>query len=420
MASGKNSKNGARYQPVPETPVRNRLRQIIAVQMATPEARPATPPTIVDENTVQQSVLNNLSNRFSIDALGDDLPARSTDATPTPEKPTPLSKKARKALRAREKQATENGPYTPTDPLPSLDSGSPFGDDSTALRTASLPSTDGNGYPFPPIKNMCDNFESGFLSKSVEKRDSVISSDWEDTKIERPWQATAKKGSRGFTWSSKLKLKTWWPYRMYLSMRIFLLAVIKGFQGPRKFDFIITFGFLLVCCYAAYTTLDFIFTGLIKGANAQALVEAANCSVVYVTIPGPIITVSLIAASPTNPAQGTYYYSVVSGSTEWLNSVAPPSRPGLSITRTSIPLPIDSTLPGLESSMQPSPSPTMPVLLTSLPPGVGTTLTSTITSGDMVIISTMILVPSSMLPPPTSPTSLLASSTSSSTASVIA
>ncbi|KAF1945660.1 hypothetical protein EJ02DRAFT_304470, partial [Clathrospora elynae] len=29
----------------------------------------------------------------------------------------------------------------------------------------------------------------------------------------------------------------------------------------------------------------------------------ANCSVVYVTVPGPIITVSLVGASPTNPAR---------------------------------------------------------------------------------------------------------------------
>ncbi|EDU41398.1 conserved hypothetical protein [Pyrenophora tritici-repentis Pt-1C-BFP] len=60
--------------------------------------------------------------------------------------------------------------------------------------------------------------------------------------------------------------------------------------------------FFIATIFAGYIALEFVLKAL-PGVVAQAF--DGNCSVVYVTVPGPIITVSLVAASPTNPARAS-------------------------------------------------------------------------------------------------------------------
>ncbi|KAF2201213.1 hypothetical protein GQ43DRAFT_480912 [Delitschia confertaspora ATCC 74209] len=103
---------------------------------------------------------------------------------------------------------------------------------------------------------------------------------------------------------------------------------------------------------------------MVKPVSAQS-----DCSIVYVTIPGPIMTVSVIGATPTDPAQGTYYYSVVNGTTQWLNSIAPPTYPSSFVVPTA-PITITS------SPVQPPP------VISSLAPNSGvSTLPAPVTPG---------------------------------------
>jgi hypothetical protein len=176
---------------------------------------------------------------------------------------------------------------------------------------------------------------------------------------------------------------------------------------------VLSLGIFSLLLWGAYFTLDSFLTA-IPGAAAQEF--DGNCSVVYVTVPGPIITVSLIGASPTNPARGTYYFSVINGTTEWLNSITPPSRFSTLVTQTPEITPIVSSL----SATAPSSSglltvpPTGTAITSALPssnptiPESATTLTSLPMSGSTLVTSFSASIPgsSTSIPLPTSSVSL--------------
>ena len=117
------------------------------------------------------------------------------------------------------------------------------------------------------------------------------------------------------------KPSRWWPCRTFRWIRDFIAAFFRSLLTEHWMDQVYTLlllvGFLFGCWAAIEGMLH-----LVKGAAAQD----ADCSVVYVTIPGPIVTVSLVGQTPTDPNHGTYYYSVISGTTRWLDSIAPPTR----------------------------------------------------------------------------------------------
>ncbi|KAF2631380.1 hypothetical protein BU25DRAFT_454835 [Macroventuria anomochaeta] len=309
MARGKGGRRYRKAPPKPETPVKDRLRKIIASRNASSEsvdaAQPTTPPTINVNTTLQTSFIDNIGSWFTGQDSSDSLPMDSIDAVSISGNPAPLSKKARKRLKKQDTQTTESDPSTPTDDAdsPILDDGDCSQQESSASRTTSSYLGDGSTDSFPLIRGLHDSIMPKQLADPAEKRDSVVSSNWEEAKLEKTSQITTKRVSDQAAWRRKSNPSSWWPCRMYRWTRRFILATIRGFQGPRRADFILTFGVLFVCLYVAYTTLDFILFGLIKGVRAQDIVDAANCSVVYVTIPGPIITVSLIAAAPSDPAR---------------------------------------------------------------------------------------------------------------------
>ncbi|KAF2031000.1 hypothetical protein EK21DRAFT_111448 [Setomelanomma holmii] len=214
---------------------------------------------------------------------------------------------------------------------------------------------------------------------SNKKRDSVMSNNWRDSQTR---VGPTLDPARARRW--RIRPSCWWPCQACKYIRGFLLAVIRAFQGPRGLDLILTTGLALTAMFAAYVGLDLVLS-LVKGAAAQDITSVPDCSVVYVTIPGPVITVSLIGVSPFNPARGTYYFSVVNGTTEWLNSIAPPSRLSTLITKTPEITPIISSLP-----LSPSPSATLPNAPTTPgvpppappPPPSVTTITTTFYSGN--------------------------------------
>lgn len=393
-----------------KTPVKDRLRKEAAKRKGTPTAQPeADRHHLDDDDDAVYQPSNNSRSAGPVEFIvvtptpspAASLPATPAEMVPTPFSPAPLSKKTRKRLRKREKQSAEDGvPDLVDGRLTPLENESSSRVDWIASRSTSLQSLDGSlDYPFSPSKTLNDRADQNSLSKTAEKRDSVISNDWGHAETPQTLQSPDKTESWFSAWYSKLRPKTRWPYRAYTRGRTVVVALFRSFMGSRQVDCLIVLGFLLVCSYIAYIALDFILTGLIKGVNAQDLIRAANCSVVYVTIPGPIITVSLIAASPTNPAQGTYYYSVVSGSTEWLNSMAPPSRTGIPISRSTSAVLTSSDVPSIASSGQALASTAVASSLASFPPMIGSTLVSTFTSGDEVIISTSVLRSSSILLP---------------------
>jgi hypothetical protein len=96
-----------------------------------------------------------------------------------------------------------------------------------------------------------------------------------------------------------LQPQNWWPCRWVLH---FTTALVRGFRGRYWKDFLLTFSLLAASLFAGYFALETIL-GTVKGVYAQEVPE--DCSIVYVTVPGPIVTVSLIGASPSIPGQGT-------------------------------------------------------------------------------------------------------------------
>ncbi|KAI0576623.1 hypothetical protein TUN199_05398 [Pyrenophora tritici-repentis] len=154
-------------------------------------------------------------------------------------------------------------------------------------------------------------------------------------------------------------------------------------------DLVVTVIFFIATIFAGYIALEFVLKAL-PGVVAQAF--DGNCSVVYVTVPGPIITVSLVAASPTNPARGTYYFSVVNSTTRWLNSIAPPSRFSTLITRTPEITPIVSSLSATGSSFPGESSVSSTEIYTSPDlsiPGLSSSLTVPLISGSTMVSLSM-------------------------------
>ncbi|KAL6157379.1 hypothetical protein ACJQWK_06720 [Exserohilum turcicum] len=150
------------------------------------------------------------------------------------------------------------------------------------------------------------------------KRDSVISST--STGPPQDGKVDSSPPSRP---RSRIQFRQWvsqcWPCRLFRWLYHFAIAFTRvNWNDQRRFvDLLLSLGLAALFIFGCYLVLEFVQRAL-PAAAAQS-VEAGNCSVVYVTIPGPIITVSLIGASPTDPAHGTYFFSVVNGTTEWLD-----------------------------------------------------------------------------------------------------
>lgn len=160
-----------------------------------------------------------------------------------------------------------------------------------------------------------------------------------------------------------------WPCRIYWWLVRAVPAFFRGLWHTPWQDQFHTFGLLIAVVFGTWVAIE----GLLR--IFQVVSAQEQCSIVYVTIPGPIITVSLVGATPTDPARGTYYYSVVNGTTEWLNSIAPPTRVSsfvsstMQITYTPLPTtgfppsPSPPTIgaPPMPSSTFAVTSPTVPV-----------------------------------------------------------
>ncbi|KAJ4320037.1 hypothetical protein N0V94_003602 [Neodidymelliopsis sp. IMI 364377] len=302
-----------------ETPVTDRLRAIVASRNASPEATdtdPATPP--------RESVVDVIGNWITGQSSGGSLkhgrvsPVDSMDVVVTPPSPTPLSKNARRRKKRKSNQSTEIEPSTPILDSVSfrLDSTGPSSWQSSASRTTSYQSMDGSVDPFPVKPLELDSGTKGLLG-AEEERDSIGSHESTYRKPGEIPQVTEGQGRPNKAWFQNIRPHSWRPCPLYRWLRDLVVTFYTGLSGPRKLDFFLSIVLFLTCVYVAYAALDFMLLGLIKPVKAQDIVEAANCSVVYVTIPGPIITVSLIAATPSDPARGTYYYSVINGTTEY-------------------------------------------------------------------------------------------------------
>lgn len=163
--------------------------------------------------------------------------------------------------------------------------------------------------------------------------------------IASQWPARSSERKRQFS--------KWIPWHTYHWIRDFVIALSRLCTGERWLDGIYSLGLLacFICC--CYITIEGLLH-LIQGVAAQD----ADCSIVYVTIPGPIVTVSLVGQTPMDPNHGTYYYSVINGTTRWLDSIAPPTRtntfsttaPGFTPTPTS---PGQPSAPGAPSPGNP-------------------------------------------------------------------
>ncbi|KAJ4992318.1 hypothetical protein SVAN01_02337 [Stagonosporopsis vannaccii] len=348
--------------------------------------------TIVDVGTAQ--------TRFTEKSR---LPVSPVTTNTQPGYNASLSEEGSKGTRSSDRCSTETktSVLVKGSPSSTIDNEDPFQQISTSRGKPFGSARSRSSSCFRSDEHLHDCVHPKPTTGASEKRDSVLSIAWQEAKTRGNPQVHAKQTSYLEALGRGLILSpfSWWPCRMYRRFRMLLRAVLRGFQSDDRIDFIITSSVLLVCFYVAYTTMDFIFTGLVKGTSAQNVVEAANCSIVYVTIPGPIITVSLIAASPTNPARGTYYYSVVNGTTQWLNSVVPPRQSGAFVTLTSPLTPSTSSSVISMSVSTVPPSTLLPVILTppiSFPTssGIAFTLTTTTSSGDTVMVSTITSLPS--------------------------
>lgn len=104
-----------------------------------------------------------------------------------------------------------------------------------------------------------------------------------------------------------LKLRSWWPCRTYRLLRELIAALsnIRWNDQQRFRDLVLVLGLFIVSFLTGYIVIEFAL-GLIKGVSAQDM--DTNCSIVYVTVTGPIITVSLIDVPPTDPAHGTCFF----------------------------------------------------------------------------------------------------------------
>ncbi|KAF1916046.1 hypothetical protein BDU57DRAFT_538382 [Ampelomyces quisqualis] len=176
------------------------------------------------------------------------------------------------------------------------------------------------------------------------RHDSALSSAWEGDK---PELQPESKIVLARYWH--IRPRRWWPCRAYRWTRDFGLAFGRALHGPRWLDTFMTLSVACLVMFTGYIAVELLLR-LLQPVSAQTTFVDANCSIVYVTVPGPVITVSLINASPSNPAQGTYYFSVVNGTTEWMNSIAPPSHFSTLPTKTPDTTPVVSSISVTPSS----------------------------------------------------------------------
>ncbi|KAG9190384.1 hypothetical protein G6011_08472 [Alternaria panax] len=245
---------------------------------------------------------------------------------------------------------------------------------TTLLKDATTSNTSSGTSPAAPVSQK---------KGAQRKRDSVVSGTWEGRG--RPSKSKMKSVKQPL-WG--FRPGGWWPCRALNWTYHFFLALIRiHWTDQQTFqDLVLTLALIGLVIVGFYVALDFLLRAL-PGVAAQAL--DGNCSIVYVTVPGPIITVSLIGASPTNPARGTYYFSIINGTTEWLNSIAPPSRFSTLITRTADITPIVSSLSitgtsssGLATvSSTQTPTTSAPSIFSPASPGLGSTFTSSFAPG---------------------------------------
>ncbi|KAJ8111881.1 hypothetical protein OPT61_g5621 [Boeremia exigua] len=278
MGRGKGSKKSARHQPQPETPVRDRLRHIVASRNASSESVGTTQLT-PSPSTSATSIAHTSSSWLTDGHSGSDL---STNTAPVPNSPAPLSKKARRRAKTLETTNTDSRQSAPVDDTISstVDNGDALQPYATSQTTSFQRIHDKWHSFFPPIKDLHDRIYSTQPLEAAEKRDSVFSTNWEDVKVGHSGQTPTKQSSNLAAWRRRFHFYTRWPCRMYRWLRVLVATIIQGFRGTRRNDFILTFSLLFVCLFIAYTTLDFILTGLVKGVNAQNSVEEANCSIV--------------------------------------------------------------------------------------------------------------------------------------------
>ena len=234
--------------PKSDTPVKDRLREIIASRNTSSESvdisQPTTPPTSVIE-TIGSWVAGRDSSYNTRDEA---MSSSSIDAVAIPGSPTPLSKKARKRIKRRGNQSTEIEPSTPIYEGTSsiLDDTGPQLHLDTS-RTTSFQSMDGSVDSFP-TKVLHEGYDSQQQQSrgSAEKRDSVISSNWEGNKDDETLQIMTGRDCTIRTWRKIVKPSSWWPCQLYRWLRKITLAVVRSFQGPRRADLFLSFALLLV------------------------------------------------------------------------------------------------------------------------------------------------------------------------------
>jgi hypothetical protein len=173
----------------------------------------------------------------------------------------------------------------------------------------------------------------------------------QDSQSKKHPESSVQHQRRRHYWWQRIQPCEWWPCRSYRWTRDFVVAFWRGLFTRYWIDQLYALVLLVIFLIASWGAVE----GLLQMFQPVAALDV-NCSVVYVTIPGPIITVSLVGATPTDPNHGTYYYSVINGTTQWLNSIAPPTRFSTLVTSTAVAT--TTSQPGLSSSLPPLPSQT--------------------------------------------------------------
>ncbi|KAI2485865.1 hypothetical protein Ptr902_00555 [Pyrenophora tritici-repentis] len=321
-----------------------------------------------------------------------------------PSRSTLIEAKSRKTFVRSAPPKTSNTPSTsaPSASGISLDYWFPTSGNSLA---AWLPTTDFITVNFPMHPCLREDGRPSTLQipPTRNKWISFISSAWEGTatsfsRVLSSWPCLPIVQLARNCWNCWLSS---WPCRTTVQL------VRHSWNNSRtSMDLVVTVIFFIATIFAGYIALEFVLKAL-PGVVAQAF--DGNCSVVYVTVPGPIITVSLVAASPTNPARGTYYFSVVNSTTRWLNSIAPPSRFSTLITRTPEITPIVSSLSATGSSFPGESSVSSTEIYTSPDlsiPGLSSSLTVPLISGSTMVSLSMSRPDTTVPLPSLSPSSL--------------
>jgi hypothetical protein len=201
---------------------------------------------------------------------------------------------------------------------------------------ASTSTGSSTGASTPVFRDLNTGKDDQSQLNTFEKRDSVISTTWEDSKYgtesEPAIDARSKHAPvRGRLWSA-FRFRHWYPCRVLRWILDYTVGY-RALQGPRGKDVFLTVCFLMACLFTCYTTLEFILVS-IKGAAAQEIGQNTSCSVVCVTTPGPVmpdpITISFIDGTSSDSARETSYYSIISESSRTTTNVIAPNVPSMS------------------------------------------------------------------------------------------